>query len=97
MNFSTYLKCVCKSLLHIHFVVLVADDFLPLSSLRTFQPGQTDSECVPVTIVDDNIPEETEALIVTLTSNDQNVIPTSSSAVVSIQDNDGTINDFSIQ
>ena len=70
--------------------ISVADDFLPLSSLRSFQPGQSDSECVSISIVDDIVPEDTEALVVALTSSDPDVT-NSAFSVVSIEDNDGRI------
>ena len=59
-----------------------------ISSTRTFQPGQTDQECMPVSIVNDDIPEEDEIFTVTLSSND---IPNPISAAVTITDDDGIL------
>lgn len=63
----------------------------PSSSL-TFQPGQTDRECVLVSIENDNIPEETESFTFILSSNDPDVTPNLVSAEGSITDDDGINN-----
>lgn len=65
------------------------EDFTALLASRTFQPGQTATECVPVTIIEDSIPEATETFTLMLSSDDPEVVPSTVSAVGIIQDNDG--------
>ena len=72
-----------------HLFLLAGEDFSALSASRTFQPGQTGSECVPVTVVDDAIPEGTEQFTLTLSSADPDVSPSSVLAQGTIEDNDG--------
>ena len=72
-----------------NYFALAGEDFTALSASRTFQPGQTGSECVPVTIAEDDIPEQTEQFTMMLLSNDPDVFPSTVLALGIIQDNDG--------
>lgn len=74
---------------HLYFFALAGEDFSAISASRTFQPGQTGSECVPVTISEDAIPEQIEQFTLTLSSTDPDVSLNSALAVGFIQDNDG--------
>ena len=65
------------------------EDFIALSSSQTFQPGQTERECISVSIISDTVPENNETLTLMLSSNDPDVTPDAVSAVGIIQDNDG--------
>ena len=75
--------------IHLLCFALAGEDFTALSAPRTFQPGQTGSECVPVTILEDAIPEQTEQFLLMLSSTDPDVSPNTVLALGIIQDNDG--------
>jgi len=78
----------------IHFVLIFAAragrDYISVVSLETFAPGSmdNDTECVDISIVDNDALEEEETFGVTVTSQDPSVL-LGINATVTITDDDG--------
>lgn len=79
----------------VSFIISVGEDFTAISTSQTFQPSQTDAECVSVSINGDAIPEEDESLTLMLSSTDPDVMPNIVSTVGIIVDDDGMHFEFS--
>ena len=77
----------------ISFVFSIADsnDYTGVSTVLTFSQSHLSeqSECVTITIIDDEIPESCETLSVDISTDSEPAIINESSRIITILDNEG--------